>query len=91
MRRTNTLAVVSLVLGVAAFIMALPLLGSVGAIVAGHLARAQIRASHGTEEGDGMAVAGLVLGYVSLVPAIIAIVIALLIVAGVGILGVAAG
>ena len=33
-----------------------------GAIVCGHIARRQIRTSH--EQGDGLALAGLVLGYV---------------------------
>ena len=33
------------------------------AIVLGHMARKQIRESGGTQQGDGMALAGLILGY----------------------------
>lgn len=65
-RSTNALAVVSLVFGIAAWCV-LPMLGAVIAIVCGHLARTEIRrAPAGHVEGDGMAVAGLVLGYVQL-------------------------
>ena len=43
----------------------IPLLGSIGAIVFGHLARAQIRRQ--PQQGDGLALAGLILGWVSIV------------------------
>ncbi|MFJ9840618.1 DUF1707 and DUF4190 domain-containing protein [Kitasatospora sp. NPDC101155] len=56
-RPTNVLAVVSVVCGLTGF-MALP---AVGAVVAGHIARAQIRERN--MNGDGAAVLGLVLGY----------------------------
>jgi hypothetical protein len=59
-RATNGLAVASLVLGV----LWLWWLGSVLAVVLGHTALAQIR-SRG-ENGRGMAIAGLTLGYVGL-------------------------
>jgi hypothetical protein len=52
-RRTNTLAILALVF---AFVF------SPAAIVLGHLARKQIRETG--EEGDGLATAGLILGYV---------------------------
>ncbi|MFZ4519612.1 MAG: DUF4190 domain-containing protein [Microthrixaceae bacterium] len=55
----------SLVFGILALVV-LPLIGSVAAIVLGHGARSRIRRSGGRLRGDGMAVAGLVLGYVSL-------------------------
>jgi len=42
-------------------------LGSVGAIVFGHMARADIRRSAGQQVGDGFAVAGLVLGWLSVI------------------------
>lgn len=51
-RRTNTLAVVALILG---------LIGGFLAIPFGHIARSQIRRTG--EEGAGMALAGLILGY----------------------------
>jgi hypothetical protein len=82
MHKTNTMAIVSLVSGLLAWFMA-PVLGSIVAIITGHMARKQIRESRGLETGDGMAVAGLALGYVSLAVAIIGGVIGLLVLLGV--------
>ena len=67
-RSTSTLAVVSLVFGILAWCV-LPFVGAVVAVICGHLARSEIRNVHPEQrpEGDGMAVAGLVLGYVQLV------------------------
>jgi MFS family permease len=53
--RTNSLAIVALVLGIFFGLLAIPV---------GHIARAQIRRTG--EQGDGLALAGLVLGYISL-------------------------
>lgn len=61
--RTNPLAVVSLVAGLAQFVCLL-LVGSITAIVTGHIARRSIRRSNGAEGGSGLALTGLVLGYV---------------------------
>jgi hypothetical protein len=55
---TNGLAIGSMVCGVFGVI---PFVAAIPAIIFGHLARAQIRQTG--ERGDGMAVAGLVLGY----------------------------
>jgi len=63
---TNTMAIISLAAGVISWI-AIPVIGGVVAIITGHMARSQIKASHGTEGGDGLAIAGLILGYVHLV------------------------
>jgi hypothetical protein len=57
-RRTNGLAVASMVLG----IVWLYWLGSVLALVFGYIARRQIRERG--DSGDGMAIAGIVLGWV---------------------------
>ena len=64
-RTTSAMAVVSLVFGIASWCM-LPVVGAIVAIICGHLARGEIRRSQGGLEGDGLAVAGLVLGYVQL-------------------------
>ena len=65
-RSTNALAVVSLVSGIAAWCV-FPFIGAIVAVVCGHLARGEIRrAPPGSMEGDGMAIAGLVLGYTQL-------------------------
>ena len=61
-RQTNSLAVVSLVCGILGWTL-LPFLGSLVAIICGHMARSEIRRSPQTQEGDGLAVAGLVMGY----------------------------
>ncbi|MFJ6214346.1 DUF1707 and DUF4190 domain-containing protein [Streptomyces sp. NPDC092296] len=60
--RTNGMAVASLVLGLAGF---LPFgIASVPATIIGHVAKSQIRQSG--EQGDGMATAGLVLGWLGI-------------------------
>jgi hypothetical protein len=67
---TNTLAVVSLAFGIASWCV-LPVLGSIVAIICGHAARGEIRRAAGTIEGDGFAIAGLVLGYIQLALAVL--------------------
>ena len=62
-KQTSVLAVVSLVSGILGWSL-LPFLGSLAAIVPGHLARREIRANPALG-GDSLAVVGLVLGWVS--------------------------
>jgi len=91
MPKTNTMALVSLISGVVGW-FAVPFIGSIVAVVTGHMARSQIRQSGGSEDGDGLAIAGLVLGYVGLALAVIGIVLVVLFfigVLGLGILGAA--
>lgn len=78
---TNTLAIVSLVAGIGSYVV-IPVIGAVVAIVTGHMARGQIRRTG--EGGAGLALAGLVLGYLHLVLAaiLIAIVVVVAVVAG---------
>jgi hypothetical protein len=61
----STAAVVSLVFGILTWIF-LPVIGPIVAVVAGHMARAEIRRSNGQVGGNGMATAGLVLGYLQI-------------------------
>lgn len=65
--RTSTLAVVSLVFGILSWCL-LPFIGAIVAIICGHMARGEIRRApmDARMEGDGLAIAGLVLGYVHL-------------------------
>ena len=70
---TSGLAIASLVLS----LVWIYGLGSIAAIVFGHVALSQIKKSGGTQRGRGMAIAGLVLGYIGLVTAIIFIAIAI--------------
>lgn len=83
--RTSSLAVVSLVFGILAWLPpVLPFIGALVAVVCGHAARSEIhRAPPGAIEGDGMALAGLVLGWIQLALAIIAFGIFILFLAGV--------
>jgi Domain of unknown function (DUF1707)/Domain of unknown function (DUF4190) len=76
-RRTNSLAVASLICG-----LAQPFLGltTIPAIVLGHVARGQIRRTG--EDGDGLATAGAVLGWIGLGIALLVILIVTAITAG---------
>lgn len=79
---TNALAVISLVFGILGWTL-LPFVGTIVAIVTGHLALGQIRNSGSTQTGDGLAIAGLVLGYLALA---IGLVVLSLLALGVGLL-----
>jgi len=61
-KRTSALAIVSLVSGILGWTL-VPLIGSITAIVTGHMARAEIRREPDSVEGDGLAIGGLALGY----------------------------
>jgi Domain of unknown function (DUF4190) len=56
-------AMISLAFGIISYFV-LPIIGAIVAIVAGHMARKEIRESGGRVGGSGMATAGLILGYV---------------------------
>jgi hypothetical protein len=60
--RTSGLAIASMVLGIVWIFW----LGSILAVIFGHVALSQIKRSMGTLSGRGMAIAGLVLGYVGI-------------------------
>jgi hypothetical protein len=60
--RTSSAAIASLVLGLLGMTM-LPFLGSVLAVVFGHVALKEVERSQGTISGRAMAIVGLVLGY----------------------------
>ncbi|MGQ0802157.1 MAG: DUF4190 domain-containing protein [Pseudomarimonas sp.] len=72
LRPTSTAAIVSLSFGVASWLL-LPLAAAIVAVVAGHMARGEIRRSGGSVDGDGMAMAGLILGYANLAACVLAI------------------
>ncbi len=60
--QTNILAILSLVLS----LIWVAGLGSIGAVVLGHIAKRQIAASNGRQTGAGLATAGLVIGYIGI-------------------------
>lgn len=65
--KSNGLAIASLVLG----ILWLGWLGSVLAVIFGHVAHKQISDAEGRQSGKGMATAGLVLGYIGIATLVI--------------------
>jgi len=76
--RTNGLAIASLACGLAQF--AFGPLATIPAIVLGHMARSQIRRTG--EQGAGLALAGLVLGWGAVILGIVLIAVGLAIAAG---------
>ena len=61
--QTSGKATGSLISGIAAYVIA-PFIGAIVAIVLGHLGLSEIKKSAGRLKGEGLAIAGLVLGYV---------------------------
>ena len=72
-RQTSTLAIVSLIAGILGWTV-VPFFGSIAAVICGHMARKEIRLAPDRLEGDGLAVAGLVLGYLSIAMALLIVV-----------------
>jgi hypothetical protein len=67
---TNGLAIASLVLS----LLGLFFVGSILGIIFGFVARSQIRQSGGMQKGDGMALAGIIIGFATLVITLIVII-----------------
>jgi len=64
---TAPAAIISFIFGILSWV-ALPFIGAIVAIIAGHIARGEIRrAAPGAIEGDGFALGGLILGYLHLI------------------------
>ncbi len=64
--RTSTLATISLITGILTWLI-IPIVGAIVAVITGHRAKKEIRENLGSVTGDGLATAGLVLGYLQLV------------------------
>lgn len=89
-RQTNVLAIISLIAGILGWTL-LPILGSLAAIVTGHMARGQIRREPDRYDGDGLAIGGLILGWASVVIAIVSIVVIVLFFGGLAAIAAMAG
>lgn len=63
--RTSTMAIISLIGGITGLTL-LPVLGSLAGIIFGHIAKNEIKKSDGTIGGNGMATAGLIMGYIAI-------------------------
>ena len=70
--QTSSAAVLSLVFGLLSWIV-LPLIGAVAAVICGHMARSEIKRNPALD-GDGLAVAGMILGYLHLAVMILSVV-----------------
>jgi len=70
---TNGMAVAALVCSLAGLLCGI---GAILGIVFGFVARSQIRQSGGTQKGDGMALAGIIIGFAVIAIAVIVIIIA---------------
>ena len=66
-RQNCGLAIASLVLGIAGFVLCLGPIAGIPAVICGHMAQSKIRKSGGALTGDGIALAGLITGYCSFV------------------------
>lgn len=82
-RENSSLAIISFVFGVVGFLSSWWLFSipSLVAIITGHIARSKIARSEGALDGDGLALAGLILGYV-----VLAIYLLIVLVIGAGIM-----
>src|SRR3970040_29536 len=70
--KTNTMALVSLIAGILGLTL-FPFLGSIAAVITGNIGRKEIAASAGAETGDGMAMAGVVMGWIGIGLGVVAI------------------
>jgi len=62
---TSSLSITSLIMGIVGWVL-IPIVGGIIAVITGHMAKKEIRESNGLLSGDGLATAGLVLGYSNL-------------------------
>jgi small-conductance mechanosensitive channel len=69
-KETSGLAISSLVFGIASWFV-IPFIGSIVAVIAGHMARKNIRLNPETKQGDALAIAGLILGWLNILTMVI--------------------
>jgi competence protein ComGC len=74
--KNSGLAIWSLVLGILGLVSLLVCIGplfAIPAVICGHVAHGRIKRSGGALAGDGMAIAGLIIGYISIALAVVII------------------
>ena len=69
-RKTPGIAIASLVCGILSWVCAGPL-AAIPAVITGHMALGRIKRSAGALGGRGLAIAGLILGYISIVATVV--------------------
>lgn len=62
---SSTLAIVSLVSGILGFTF-VPLIGAIAALITGYMARNETRSIPPRASGDGMATAGIIMGWIQI-------------------------
>ena len=65
------LAIASLVLGIVSFLCCTGIVTAIPGVITGHMARSEIRTAGGRLGGDGMALTGIILGYLMIAATII--------------------
>lgn len=70
---THPLAIISLVLSITGMLPVLPIVGAIGGIITGFIARREIRDHPEQYTGDGIAKAGIILGFLGIALAILAV------------------
>lgn len=78
---TSTSAVISMICGILGWLGFFGL-GGILAIIFGHIAKNEIRNGRGMVTGNGMATAGLVLGYLNVILSVLSICLSVLVFAG---------
>jgi hypothetical protein len=69
---TSNLAIISLIAGILGFFL-FPLIASIVAIITGNMARSETRANPPTASGDGLATAGIIMGWIQVGMAVVGI------------------
>ena len=65
-QKTDGTAIASLILGITSIVLCLNIFTGIPAIITGHVSYSKIKKSMGRLKGEGMALTGLILGYISL-------------------------
>lgn len=71
--QTNSMALTSMILGICGLVVAW-IFTAIPAVICGHIARRQIRESGGRQTGDGMAIAGLITGYLVIILTVVGVI-----------------
>jgi small-conductance mechanosensitive channel len=79
--KTSSNATVSLICGILAW-LGLFGLGGVLAVIFGHVAKKEIRTTDEQIDGDGIATAGLILGYLNIAITVLGVLLAILVIVG---------
>ena len=77
--QTSSMAVVSLVLGIASYFL-IPLVGAIAAIITGNLAKKEIQQDPKNLSGEGLARWGIILGWVNIGISVIGLCLAIFVV-----------